>query len=102
MKVLHLYDSQGWPCENQHASKVGLREASNRTELVVAEAHELHLQLSLLAAKPPHHYALAGCDLPTQQMHYPPFSGMLLPPIVPSAWDWKKRKPTSVLDRSAK
>jgi hypothetical protein len=30
----------------------------------VAEAHELHLQLSLLAAKPPHHYALAGCDLP--------------------------------------
>lgn len=30
----------------------------------MAEAHELHLQLALLTAQPPHHDALARRDLP--------------------------------------
>ena len=34
-----------------------------RTQLGVAEAHELHLQLALLAPQPAHHDAAAGRDL---------------------------------------
>ena len=45
-------------------------DACKRTQLGVAEAHELHLQLALLAAQPPHHDAAAGRYLRTQS--HPP------------------------------